>query len=230
MNKSLYSKMKYPIQDLEEGDSVLDLLDLKSVKDRFGQSEMEAIDDLDPEFVARYIVMMCSPGSPAIELYPNLGKRKTWVMSELGVQPITADGKYEDKYNNLLLNKIPDITRKISIFLTLQAPQDWAIMLNAQEELTRLLRFGSQDESGAELSLSDLEKKQKLIESARDQYESSTKRLTEHFRELKIENDLQYFTAITSLGIRHEEFMAIVPDMKKPKDQTADTIYPEVGN
>jgi hypothetical protein len=135
VNKKDYAKLKYPIHLLKKGESVFDLSDIKPLRKQFEeQTGLEQEIGLDPEFVMKYIILMNAYGSPAIEKYPHLGKRKTWVLSELDVHP-NANNKYEDKYNYLTLNKIPEILMKIQLFRSIQKPVDFAIMLHAEEEL-----------------------------------------------------------------------------------------------
>lgn len=224
-NKELYKKIKYPIHKLKKGESALDLLDLATVKEHFAQTEREQIEGLDPEFVIRYIILMNSPGSPAF-MHDHIGKRKTWVLKELGIEP-DANGRYEDGVNNMVLKKIPEINRKIVVFNTLQRPADWSILMHSQETLFELLN-PEDKEDGQGYSAEETKKRFEVIETVRKAYNSALERLNEHNADLIQQNSIELFAAQSFLGIRHEEVLAKMPPMPNPKNQKANSIHPEI--
>jgi hypothetical protein len=228
VNKKDYAKLKYPIHLLKKGESVFDLSDIKPLRKQFEeQTGLEQEIGLDPEFVMKYIILMNAYGSPAIEKYPHLGKRKTWVLSELGVHP-NANNKYEDKYNYLTLNKIPEILMKIQLFRSIQKPVDFAIMLHAEEELFWLNQPIDPDNIGD--TLDEIKNKRALIEVTRKQYALAKERFMDYSTSAAEELAVDTFIAQTRLGIRHEETIRIMPPPVEPKHAKADTFFNEVGN
>lgn len=231
INKKDYTKIKYPIHLLKTGDSIFDMGDLAPMRSVFEkQNDDEQAFELDPEFVLRYLILMYSPGSPAIEKFQQMGKRKTWVLSQLGVEP-DAKNMYPDNINYLVTYKCPSIVRKTSVFISLQKPIDWQIRLHGEEQLDRLLTIRERDEQGdASLSLADELKLRQLIEETRIQIEGATLRMMEAEPSLLQELDVERFAAQTFLGIRIEEQIRFLPPMPKPRDQKADQFFPQVGN
>lgn len=233
MNKKDFADFKYPIHLLKPGESVFDLADLKPLKEIFSKPDGMGLDD--PEFVMKYIILMYTPGSPAISKLPHLGKRKTWVLDQLGVTPDESN-RYPDHINYLALNRCPTVVRKITTFLTLQGSNNFAIMRHAHEELHTLLgmpEFSTETKlDKIELTIEGATKRRKLIEETREQYESAKARLLENDKSRIIEEDVDIFMAQTLLGIRHEEFLTLIAGkpMLQPKDQKADQIFPGVGN
>lgn len=234
INKKDYAKLKYNFHALKAGESIFDMGDLAPLKDVFStQGKEEKAFDLDPEFVLKYLILMYSPGSPAIEKFQQMGKRKTWVLSQLGVEP-DAKNHYPDNINYLVTYKCAPVVRKTSVFLSLQKPIDWQIRLHGEEQLDRLLTMKERDEdeegniSPSTLSLADELKLRQLIEETRIQIEGATLRMMEAEPSLLQELDVERFAAQTYLGIRIEEQIKFLPPMPKPKDQKADTFFSHV--
>jgi hypothetical protein len=75
-----------------------------------------------------------------------LSKRKTWALRELGIEP-ELDGSYPQIYNDVLLNKNANVRAKIVLFLRLQQPEDWAIMIRAEEILYDLLEMSMPEDA-----------------------------------------------------------------------------------
>lgn len=226
MTPSKYKKIKYAIHTLKKGESAMDYPDLVMLKeDLFSKVDLGGP---DPEFVMRYIILMYSPGSPARDDHKHIGKRKTWVMKELGVEP-NADGRFEDKYNYVLLNKLTSVTRKISAFISLQKPIDFQIMVHAESELDKWLQF-SDTEDYKKMSVDEALKLRTLIEATRKQYQESSDRLMEYERDLLVQYDSNVFVAQSYLGLRAEEMLNFIPPPFQPHEAKADMIFPEVKN
>lgn len=240
--KTNYGTIKYPFNRLSEGESVLnayselnavDLFHLESIKietvvqDKNGdddvQEETVTLGGLENEFVMRYIILMYAKGSSFIERYPHVGKRKTHVMTELGVTP-TKEGIYPKEYQALLNNKNKLILRKIAAFLTLQYPQDWAIMRRGQDDLQTLLSTALPDDPQKQLQ------KLNAIDKVREQIDGCQKRMLENDNSRIVEDEIHEFRAYATLGIRPEEMGMLGLKSRKPKNAKKDIVFKEVGN
>jgi hypothetical protein len=79
MDSKAYQKIKYRIDKVSASDQVIfKFPDLMQFANIFA-SENGLPSNLTADFVMRYIILMYSPGSPGIEIYPMLSKRKTWI-------------------------------------------------------------------------------------------------------------------------------------------------------
>jgi hypothetical protein len=237
-----YGNIRYPFHRLDESESVVNSFpDLNAVpifhatshpfivteEDDRGKPVRRTINvdlgGLDNEFVMRYIILMYSAGSPAIEKYPQIGKRKTWVLDELGVQTDQFN-KYDNKYLDLLLNQNRLILRKLSTFLTLQQPADWAIMLKSQEDLQEVL--------GTPMPEDPLKQSHrvKTVELLRQAISESRTRILDGETSRLIESDIDEFMAYTSLGIRPEEIVMMNIKSVPPSHAKAGVVFPESKN
>lgn len=218
-----YSKMKYRIDKIPSSEQVLfKFSDLSQHALIFGNTN-GLPEEMSADFVMRYIILMYSPGSPGIEAYPQLNKRKSWALRELGIEP-EMDGSYPRAYNDLVLNKLGNVRSKVILFLRLQQPEDWAIMIRAEEMLYNLLELNlPEDPSDQKNHLSNIETVRKQLTDARERFMQgeTTKSL---------ENEITKFLAQENLGIRPEEYMMFAPDSKPPHKAKANQIFPEVGN
>jgi hypothetical protein len=218
---SLYSAFKYPIHTLRDGESaILAYRDLAQAATVFGSKE-GMHPDLDPDFVMRYIILMYTPGTPAYDQHKDIGKRKTWVMSELNVM-CREDGTYPPQYNELLTLSSPGVRKKVATFLRLQHPTDWAIMCEAEERLYALI------ESESPKELNQAVTRGKLIEDARKRLEEATERIAKYDASLALEITIHEFRAQLGLGIRIEEIVSLGLDNIKPHLQNKDVIFPDV--
>lgn len=166
---------------------------------------------------------MYSPGSPGIDAYPQLSKRKTWALRELGIEP-ELDGSYPQTYNDILLNKNANVRAKIVLFLRLQQPEDWAIMIRAEEILYDLLEMSMPEDA--------VDQKNHIanIESIRKQLSDARTRFMQGETTKALENEITKFLAQDNLGIRPEEYMMFAPDSKPPSKNKSNQMFPEVGN
>lgn len=218
-----YSKMKYRIDRVPSTEQVVfkfpDLAQHGTVfANNFGLPP-----EITPDFVLRYIILMYSPGSPGIDAYPQLSKRKTWALRELGVEP-EMDGSYPQTYNDILLNKNANVRAKIVLFLRLQQPEDWAIMIRAEEILYDLLEMPMPEDA--------VDQKNHIanIESIRKQLSDARTRFMQGETTKALENEITKFLAQDNLGIRPEEYMMFAPDSKPPAKMKSNQMFPEVGN
>jgi hypothetical protein len=223
MDSKLYVKMKYRIDKVSASDSVLfKFPDLAQHANVFA-SEINLPNNLTADFVMRYIILMYSPGSPGVDIYPMLSKRKTWALRELGIEP-HIDGSFPTEYNELLLNKNQACRAKIVLFLRLQQPEDWAIMIRAEEMLYDLLSMDLPEEP------TDQKNHIGNIESLRRQLSESRERFMQGEISKALENDITKFLAQDNLGIRPEEYMMFAPKAVAPHKAKGDQLFPEVGN
>jgi hypothetical protein len=234
-----YGNIRYPFHRLDESESVVESFpDLNAVpifhatrhpfivteEDEKGKPVRRTITvdlgDLDNEFVMKYIILMYSANSPAIEKYPQIGKRKTWVLDELGVKT-DENNKYPSRYLDLLLNQNRLILRKLSTFLTLQQPADWAIMLKSQEDLQEVL--------GTPMPEDPLKQSHrvKTVELLRQAISDSRTRIMDSETSKIIESDVDEFMAHTSLGIRPEEIVMMDIKSVAPSLAKAGSVFPE---
>lgn len=221
---ALYDGFKYPIHKLEDGESaIMRWPDLAACASIFAD-DSDLPPGLDPEFLMRYLILLYTPGSPAIDQHHHLGKRKTWVLSQLGVEPDKKTQEYEPHINNMILMRSGGVRKKMVTFLRLQHPTDWSIMCHAEQDLFELLERPMPAEPD------DAAKQRKLIEDTRKQLIQAQERILEHVKIAGIENAVQSFRAQANLGIRMEEIVMMGFDNIKPHLQTADRLFPEVGN
>lgn len=223
MDSKIYHKMKYRIDKIPMTDQVIfKFPDLMQFANIFA-SEIGMPQNVTADFVMRYIMLMYSPGSPGIEIYPMLAKRKTWALKELGVNPL-VDGSFPTEYNELLLNKNQACRAKVVLFLRLQQPEDWAIMMRAEEMLYDLLSLEfPEDPTDQKNHISN-------IESLRKQLSESRERFMQGEISKALENEITKFLAQDNLGIRPEEYMMFAPKGTAPSKAMADQMFPEVGN
>lgn len=240
--KASYGNIRYPFHKLKEGESVLEAYnELKEVEifhatqkelmvteiddsgKEVNKKKMCTLDGLDNEFVMRYIILMYALGSPAIENYPQIGRRKTWVLGELGVKPNNKN-MFEKNVNDMLMNKNRLILQKISTFLTLQQPQEWGIWLKSQDDLQNILATPMPDDPLKALN------RTKVIDALKVQISECREKIMENDASRLIELELHEFMAYTTLGIRPEERVMMGVKAVEPKDAKAGIIYPEVGN
>lgn len=223
MDSKLYTKMKYRIDKVSASENVIFKFPDLSQHANIFASEINLPQGLTADFVMRYIILMYSPGSPGVDIYPMLSKRKTWALRELGVEP-SIDGSFPTEYNQLTLNKNESVRAKIVLFLRLQQPEDWAIMMRAEDMLYDLLAM--------ELPEEPTDQKNHIgnIESLRKQLSESRERFMQGEISKALENDITKFLAQDNLGIKPEEYMMFAPKAVPPHKAKADQLFPEVGN
>lgn len=222
MKNSKYGAIKYPFDTIPEGQSVVEAFsELKELS--ILSLETGLPEGVDNDFVMKYIILMYSNGSPAIVNYPHIGKRKSWVMQELGVKP-NAEKKFERGYNLMLTNKNELVLQKIAAFLSLQKPHSWQTWMKAEEQLYMVngMAYPKEDK--------DANERIKLINSLNEQIDLHKKKILEYEDSVIVETALDTFMAYQTLGIRPEEVILQGALITKPSDAKADTIFPEVGN
>lgn len=237
-----YGKIRYPIHILKDEEDVVQAFpDLAAVPifsakshdfvmtvyDEKNNPSREVVsvglNGLDNNFVMKYIILMYSPNSPSVEKYPQIGKRKAWVMSELGVE-LNEDGNYDDKYLDLLLNQNRLITKKIATFLTIQQPADWAILLKSQEDLQEILSIPMPEDPTKQVQ------RVKAVELLRQAIHDSKSRLMDLENSKKIEDEIDEFVSHTTLGIRPEEFVMMGVKNVAPSKARNSPVYKDVSN
>lgn len=223
MQKAKYKRIKYPIHTLKEDRGVFLYPDLLPHKEVF---EAVSYPGLDPAFELKYLILMYSPGSPSFDEHKHVSKRKTWVLSELGITP---DEKhvFSDAINYMLLNQLPIHNRKSSIFRSLQYPMDFQIMLHAEENLTKWLEF-SDTEDYKKMPVDDALKLRKLIDEYRKQYEESKERFLAGHQKVTEEWETDLFVAQSMNQLRNESLIDILPKPFVPANARANMIFPEV--
>jgi hypothetical protein len=223
MESKAFVKMKYRIDKIPMSEQVLfKFQDLSQFADVFASS-VGLPERLTPDFVLRYIILMYSPGSPGIEAYPMLSKRKGWALKELGVEP-NQQGEFPTEYNELLLNKNANCRAKIVLFLRLQQPEDWAIMMRTEEMLYDILALDMPEDPVDQKShISNIESLRKQLSDARDRFmQGEISKALEH--------EITKFLAQDNLGIRPEEYMMFAPPSVPPHKAKSNQMFPEVGN
>ena len=221
MNKD-YKNLQYQFHKLKAGESVLtayqDLAEIPIFHEEKGLPQ-----GISNEFVMRYIILMYANGSPAIEKFHHIGKRKTWVMKELGVEADNGN-KFPPLYDDLLLNKNALVLQKKAAFLTLQKPSDWQIWMNASEQLYYLLSTPTPNDDKAATE------RVKLVNELNAQINKHREAILEHETSVLVESALTTFMAVTTLGLRPEERVMFNIKAVPPHKAKANVIYPEVGN
>jgi hypothetical protein len=223
MESKAFVKMKYRIDKIPMSEQVVfKFQDLSQFANVFASS-VGLPERLTPDFVLRYIILMYSPGSPGIEAYPMLSKRKGWALKELGVEP-NQQGEFPTEYNELLLNKNANCRAKIVLFLRLQQPEDWAIMMRTEEMLYDILALDMPEDPVDQKShISNIESLRKQLSDARDRFmQGEISKALEH--------EITKFLAQDNLGIRPEEYMMFAPPSVPPHKAKSNQMFPEVGN
>jgi len=223
MDPRKYSKIKYPIHKLKDDQDVFNYPDLLPFKEIFMQP---SIAGLDPVVEMKYMILMYSPGSPSFDEHKIYGKRITWVLNEIGIEP-DASGKYPDVINYMTLSQLPVHNRKCSIFRSLQYPMDFQIMLHAESEMSKWLAF-QDTEDYKTLTIEDSLKLRKLIEDTRVQYEEAKERFLKGHSRVTDEWEADLFIAQKVNEIRNESLINALPKLFPPKDAKANMIFPEV--
>jgi len=223
MEAKKYSKIKYPIHKLKNDQDIFEYPDLLPFKEIFVQ---ESFRGLDPIVEMKYMILMYSPGSPAFDEHKHYGKRQTWVLRELGIEPNEKD-KYPDAINYMLLCKIPSHNRKCSLFRSLQYPLDFQIMVNAEHNLNKWLEFSDTDDY-KNLPIADALDLRKLIEEFRKQYEDSKQRFLHGHGKVTEEWETDLFIAQTVNELRNEYLISALPKVFPPKDAKANMIFRDV--
>jgi hypothetical protein len=216
------STLKFDFYSLKEGESVIDayqvLSEIPVLKDTKGLP-----DDVDNELLIRYYILMYCKGSFAIENYPHEGKRKTWILRELGILPHGVN-EPSAGWNEVLMNQNRSALQKAAVILTLESPQAWGTMLKASEELYMLntLPFPTDDREANE--------RIKRVNGLNTLIEESKKTVLEFDKSVLLESALTEFKAYTTLGLRPEERVMDMRKSVKPHETKADMIFKEVRN
>ena len=223
MQKAKYKRIKYPIHTLKDDRGVFLYPDLLPYKDIFMELSHP---DLDPATELKYLIMMYAPGSPSFDEHKHVAKRKTWVLSEIGIKP-SDDSTFPDAINYMLLNQLPIHNRKSSIFRSIQYPIDFQIMCHAEENLNKWLEF-SDTEDYKKMTVEEALKLRKLIDEYRNQYTQAREKYLEGYHKVTEEWETDLFVAQSMNPLRNESLIDILPKLFVPKDAKADMIFPEV--
>lgn len=216
-----YGKLRYPIHNLKEGESVFTIPILNEIP--VFKQEVGLPNGVDNETLMKYIILCYSRTSPAVEKYSNIGKRKTWVMNELGI-PQNSNKEYSEGWNSVLMNYNPLAVQKIAAFLTLDSPDDWATLISASEQLFAILQLPYPKEDR------DANERIKQINSLKEQIKSSKEEVLKIDTAAVIEMGLGVFKAYSTLGLRPEERVLEGFKFCQPKHARGHSIYPEIGN
>lgn len=208
---------KYRIDKLKPGESViLKWPEIAAYSHIFGADNL----GYDIEIAMKYIILMYTPGSPCYRQHPVLTKRKTFVMSILGVEA-NEKGEYPE-YTDMLLLRSDAIRSRVAAFLMIQHDVDWTIMCHAEEELYSLITTKLEEPDPKTV----LERR-KLIEETRSQFEDAKKRITEADQSRAVWDAIDTFRAAATLKLRPEERVfeaapAVIPEQAKwPKKKAA---------
>ena len=124
-----YSKMAYPIEDVPIGKSVVEKFsDLSTQADVF-MREDDLPEGVEADLVMRYLIYMFSPGSPVVAVFPDIQKRKQFVLNKLKITASEAEenGNVPDGYGEMCLMKTPWIIDRFIAFSSLHASEDYSI-------------------------------------------------------------------------------------------------------
>ena len=187
------------------------------------EERLVTLGSIDNDILMRYIIMMYAKGSEYVENYPKIGKRKTKVLEKLGVSS-DANNKFDKDYSDMLIGKNRLVQKKIAVFLTLQQPTDWAIMVKAQEDLENILSSPLPEDPQKQVQ------RLKAIEDSRKAIESCRERIMNADKSKLLEMEVDEFMAYTSLGIRPEERVGNNYKYPKPHEAKADQMFKGVGN
>lgn len=203
----LLEGFKYPLHKLKDGESaIFKWPDIAAYADVFCADDISC----DHETVMRYLILMYTPGSPAVLQHPHIGKRKTWVMELLGEEP-DESGRYVD-YNDMLLIRGDGMRNRFVTFLMIQHSSDWSFMVHAQEELEYLMRLTPTTDPDEGM------KRRKHMEETRKQIEACVDRITAADKSRALQDGIEWFRAQRSLKIRPEERIMELPPMSIVQD------------
>jgi hypothetical protein len=196
-----YTRLKYRIDQVGEGESVIMRFDdLRKYAPIFAhQGDMPT--GLDPEFVMRYIILMYSPGTPAVEI-PELNKRKAWVLGQLNVRP-DANKNLPDYVNGLLGNRYRSVVEKIVLFLRINRNMDWAILVAAEQKQSDLIAqmFAPKDDVREEKTL------QEAIQLNKTLYEQHLEKFLDGEKSKELSEGVTQYLAEENLGIDPESYI-----------------------
>ncbi len=205
--EKLAPSFKYPLHKLRKGESAsFKYHDRNAFANEFTDTEKC---DVNPEVLIRYLILMYTKGSPAVEQHPeNIGKRKTYVMELLGFEP-DEEGKYvEEGLNEMLRLRGEGIRQKFALFLSIQQSSEWAILCHAWESLEAIFTHDVKPTDPDEIL-----KQQKAIHEIRENIRRSYESLTVGDKSKALEEAIEYFRAHRGLMLRPEE--TIYEDEKK---------------
>lgn len=220
--KSQYDGIAYPFHKLKKDESVLtaykDLAEIPIFHVTEGLPQ-----EVDNEWVMRYLILMYSNGSPAIEKFHHIGKRQSWVVQELGISP-DENRRFPLGVEQILTNKNNLVLQKKAAFLMLQSPSSWQIWMNASEQLYHLLQTQPPTEN------KEATERVKLINELNAQITEHRDIVTKFTAGILVEEAVTKFMAYQTLGLRPEEI--VMQDLKSvpPHLAKADTLFPEVDN
>lgn len=213
------AKMKYKFDDLIDGQSVINRYpDLEQHVAVF-LNERGLPSGIDAEFAMRYFILLYSPGSPGIDIYPSLAKRKEWALREMGVEKDPVRDSFPSHINELCLNKNHELRKKCILFLRLQQPEEWAVLCHAEESLYTLLEKQLPEEPQA------LKNHLSNIDMLKNSISGLKKKLTANESSITLENEIMYYTAQDNLGIRPEEYLVRIPKAVMPSETNINRFY-----
>jgi hypothetical protein len=219
------STLKFDFYSLKEGESVIDAYQvLSEAPVRSLLKETNGLPDgVDNELLIRYYILLYCRGSHAIENYPHVGKRKTWILRELGILPHGINEPSEG-WNEVLTNQNSVALQKAAVILTLEHAPAWNTMIKASEELflVNTLTFPKDDREANE--------RIKRVNGLNTLIEESKKIILEFDKSVLLESALMEFKAYTTLGLRPEERVMDMRKSVKPHETKADMIFKEVRN
>lgn len=137
-----YSKMAYPIEDVPMGKSVVEKFsDLSTQADVF-MREDDLPEGVDGDIVMRYLIYMFSPNSPVVAAFPDIQKRKQFVLNKLGVTANESEenGNVPDGYGEMCLMKSEWIIDRFIAFSSLHASEDYSIANMAAIQIQAMQR------------------------------------------------------------------------------------------
>lgn len=160
------------------------------------------LNGLDGELVTRYLLCLFSKGSPFVEEYPDLLKRKGAILRFLNIVPDEKNQLPKEivdmtSYNN------PAVLLRAVILLRITKSHDWAIARACEEKQAQLLEkmLEPSDDVNAEYKV------QQTLELNKRQLEDSLSKILAQENAAKLQEGIMQFMADESLGIKPEEYM-----------------------
>jgi hypothetical protein len=197
-----FSKAKYRVDQLDDQTSVVTrYADLWRHSGVFANNE-GLPHGINYELPMRYLCLMYGPGSPGIEVYPDLSKRKDWALRFLNINP-NHNNEYPEYVNDIALFKNAAFRRMAILFLRLQNSEDWSLARTQELRYYNLLQKSLEDVS----DIKEAKTLQEAITMCREELVSARDRILMGEKSRELEGDLMQFLADENLGIMPEEYM-----------------------
>jgi len=197
-----FSKLKYRVDQIPDNKSVvMHYPDLGRMAHVFSdQGDMP--NELTPDFVMRYLILMYAPGSPFVSDFSELKSRKAKVLGFLNVS-VEGKNSLPAHYNNLIAFKYTSVVQKAVLLLRLCKNHEWALLRAAEEKQFLLLSqmFTKFDDVQDEKRLQDaIKANMEMLKTLKDS-------IIEREKSVELDEGVSQYLAEENLGIDPETYI-----------------------